>query len=194
MDWKKVGLFWSVFYLILSVIYWLKNINTYHFTIALIFTIIFLVMVMYRIKIPAISVFFLGLSLLWNSLGNLRLLNGSSLYALQNYDLFVHFTGFLFFTLGIITIYFKDYKKQKWVNIVMILFFLLGLGATIEISEYVGFRVLGYGSSWLQFGDGDDGDDFGPWEDSMEDMIANLLGIISGILIFYTYKGVRYDV
>jgi hypothetical protein len=56
----------------------------------------------------------------------------------------------------------------------------MAFGSCVEISEYWGFRFIGYGEGYLGFGAGDNSQNFGPWEDSSQDQTANLAGALLG--------------
>ncbi|MFP4423648.1 MAG: hypothetical protein ACLFP2_00290 [Candidatus Woesearchaeota archaeon] len=177
MDWRDVFGLWVLFYLSLSLFYLFTGIDPAHMFIGIALLISFLIIRRKNWYIPNIIVCFFGISILFNSIGTLPF-NGT-LYGLEHYDVFAHFMGFFFLTLGVT--YF--YPRHG-----IILLSLMGIGAGIEICEYLGFRILGYGSGWLMFGEGDNSQAFGPWQDSMEDMIANLVGIAFGIAVRWLYE------
>ncbi|MFO7710312.1 MAG: hypothetical protein R6V53_00950 [Candidatus Woesearchaeota archaeon] len=177
MDWRTVFGFWVLFYLSIALFYLFTGIDPFHIFIALGLLIFFLVVRRKKWYIPKSVVFFFGISILFNSIGTFPF--GGTLYGLEYYDVFAHFTGFFFLTLGV------TYFYPRYAILVLA---LMGIGAGIEISEFLGFRLFGYGSGWLMFGEGDNSQAFGPWQDSMEDMIANLGGIVLAIAVRWLYE------
>ena len=61
---------------------------------------------------------------------------------------------------------------------------MVAFGAFIEISEYWGFRYIGFGESYLGFGAGDNSQNFGPWENSSLDTTLNFMGGFLAVLIY----------
>ncbi|MGM5487624.1 MAG: hypothetical protein ACQESG_01615 [Nanobdellota archaeon] len=169
---------WVVFYLAISLYYFFTGINTLHLAIGLGAVFLFLYILLRDIRVPVSVVWCVAISIFFNTIGSFPL-NGMILYELPDYDLFAHLMGFLFFTTGMNILY-----KPRQRNILIAILALIGVGAAIELSEYGGFRILGYGSGWLRFGAGDNSTNFGPWQDSMEDMLANLVGILLGMGIY----------
>jgi len=186
MQWKKIAGIWIAIYFVIGMVTYITGIDKLN-----ILTPIALLLLLFiiRTEIPVRSVWAFGFSILLNAIGTLPIYLGGktfTLYSLQNYDLLVHFFGFFFFTLGVILIYFKGRVPAK--AILPLLLAMLGVGAMIEITEYIGYVYLDYGNGWLQFGDGDSDPGFGPWEDSMTDMMSNIMGIMCVIIVYNIFK------
>jgi hypothetical protein len=194
MLWKKIVGCWTAFYLTLSLFYFIFGINKVDIITSLLMLLIFLFVIRWNYYIPAFSVFLIGLSFLLNAIGFIRFQYYNeiiTLYSFPHYDLFVHFTGFILFSTGIYLWYNSKHKNKKLIHLVILSLAIIGTGALIETFEYLGYKLFGHGDSWLEFGEGDSGE-FGPWQDAMEDMIANLFGIITGFsLVYLTKKGIR---
>ena len=145
-----------------------------------------LLLVKFR-NIPSSVIIFIGLSGLPHFFGLIPFqFDGriSSLYddafVIANYDLLSHTIGFLLLTIG-----FLLYNKPKAQSILLIFLALLGIGALIEISEFLGFVIFGVGKGWLMFGASDSSVHHGPWGDAMMDSISNLIGVSLGFVIYY---------
>ncbi|MBW2996296.1 hypothetical protein KY332_03275 [Candidatus Woesearchaeota archaeon] len=108
-----------------------------------------------------------------------------------HYDWIVHAFAILFYSIAVCSMlypYLEKGLKSRMLIFIVLLFFMMGLGAFNEMMEYVGFDVLGYGRGFLEFGAGDSSPVGGPWENSSMDMISNLLGGIIGIGGFLFFK------
>lgn len=101
-----------------------------------------------------------------------------------HYDWIVHTTVAFFGTTAMI-LFLKDNKMTKSFakSATVALLFVMTVGAFVEISEYWGFRVFGFGESYLAFGEGDNSQNFGPWENSSIDSTLNLFGSLIGVAI-----------
>jgi hypothetical protein len=94
------------------------------------------------------------------------------------YDKLMHFFGgfvlvFIFYDL--FQHHFTDGEHHHMILPLCILC-ALGVGAVTEMIEYiVGFRINGAGSGFFAYGVGD----FGEWNDTVWDMVSNLIGALT---------------
>ncbi len=120
------------------------------------------------------------------------------------WDHITHFFGALPFAMlfyRFIEQWFDSHFSRK--NVLLLLFVFLaatGVGALVEIGEFVGFLTLGYGDGALMFGAGDGMPNSdvidaigGGWINEGWDFMYNTLGIITGLVImlaltFFTKK------
>ncbi|MEE9525885.1 MAG: DUF2238 domain-containing protein [Candidatus Woesearchaeota archaeon] len=108
-----------------------------------------------------------------------------------HYDWIVHGSAIFFLSLAACSIFYPYLKKgleSKMLIFVVMLFFMLGLGAFNEMMEYVGYDVLGHGEGFLEFGEGDSSPVGGPWENASMDLLFNLAGGVVGIGGFLLVK------
>lgn len=89
----------------------------------------------------------------------------------------------------------KLFTKRNLFAIITVFFAATGVGALVEVGEFVGYLTLGYGEGALMFGDGDSvgGSDVidtigGGWINASWDMIFNIFGAITGIIIMLCTK------
>jgi uncharacterized membrane protein YjdF len=153
-----------------------------------------------HIRIPAVAAILFGISFLPHLLGLYNIIpydatQIGTLYGAPqlnyHYDWFVHTFASVTMSIAFLMItyrYFIQGFKSNMLIFVIVLFFIIGLGAFNEILEYVGFDALGYGQGFLEFGAGDFSPTQGPWENSMMDMVCNLLGATFGTGFFLLCK------
>ncbi|MBW2966250.1 hypothetical protein KY342_04055 [Candidatus Woesearchaeota archaeon] len=164
------------------------------FAAASIITLFFILHLFIRFKI--IVPIFIGIGFIPHIFGLYPLFGeGISLYGLSSldyhYDWIVHSFGIFCYSIAFCSIiypYLKKGLKSKFLIFILVLFFMLGLGAFNEILEYVGFDVFGYGKGFLEFGDGDSSPYAGPWQNSSMDMVSNLVGGVIGTGSFLLLK------
>jgi len=82
----------------------------------------------------------------------------------------------------------KLFTRKNLFLIITVFFAATGVGALVEVGEFVGYLTLGHGEGALMFGDGDGlgGSDVineigGGWINASWDMIFNIFGAITGI-------------
>lgn len=94
------------------------------------------------------------------------------------------------FITAIVLAYFlaRYLSKNLAISAAIAFSFTITAGAFMEATEYWGFRTIGFGESYLGFGDGDNSQNFGPWENSSIDTTLNILGALAGVLTFAGYK------
>jgi len=184
---KLMLLIYIVLYSVLGIISLLKKeLITVDNFIAAGFCISFLLLTK-KYKITSFTVFFAGLTFLPHILGNLGFYELASLN--YHYDWIVHFITPVFSTLAIMTFLINNKLSKKVITAGFIaLFVSVTFGALIEMSEYWGFRIIGFGEGYLGFGAGDDSSNYGPWENSSQDTSLNFLGSIIGIFLYLTKK------
>lgn len=108
-----------------------------------------------------------------------------------HYDWFVHGFAMFCYTIAFLYMtypYFMKGFKSTFITIILVLFFMQGVGALNEQMEYVGYEMLGYGEGFLEFGDGDISPDAGPWQNASMDMVSNFIGSILGMLAFFIVR------
>ena len=153
----------------------------------------FILVVGRKIEIPPVSVWLFGAGTLLHVAGIFPFkVDGQTLslyYLYANYDILCHLFGFLLFCVGFLYVYYANHKNPSKLDIAIVLLALVGTGSFIEVSEYLGYRLFGFGEGYLRFGEGDNSTNFGPWGDSMTDSIANVLGILIG---FVSYILINY--
>ncbi len=124
------------------------------------------------------------------------------------YDNIVHFIASLvagYLTFNFVTRNLQIKKKARVKNTVFdehkaILIFLVIatvvlFGVLVELVEFAGFMLLGHGDGILFAGSGDVGSTenmAGQYTDTMGDIIVNILGTITGVLIYYYTKYKKY--
>ncbi len=92
----------------------------------------------------------------------------------------------------------KLFTKHNMITIIGVFLAATGVGAMVEISEFIGYLTLGFGEGAFMFGPGDGvaglgGTDLidaigGGWINEGWDFIFNTLGIITGMFIMITIK------
>lgn len=118
---------------------------------------------------------------------------GSSPFPFQ-WDHFTHLAG-LFPVALAFTIFFAQWMEDRFFtrkNLILIIsVFLLasGVGAMIELSEFLGYLSLGFGDGGFQFGPGDGTDAAaindigGGWINTGWDLIYNTIAVVLGIIV-----------
>lgn len=120
------------------------------------------------------------------------------------WDHITHFFGIMPFAMLFFNFFSKwmSKKHKAWSAFLVVIAFLsaMGIGALIEVAEFVGFLSLGYGEGVFYFGAGDSFSDNnaidssehlldkimligGGWFNACWDLICNGIGAIAGILI-----------
>ncbi|MFA6088493.1 MAG: hypothetical protein WC755_01390 [Candidatus Woesearchaeota archaeon] len=188
-NFEKIGIGWITFYSIVFLHYLLTGYQYYEFLgLAALFSIItFLDNGKY---VHSTSLFFVGVAALSHTIGMFNYSGACNPYACVlngNYDFYSHIFGFFFLGLA----FFISLDKYKFKNkilkfqmCILIILALLGFGSMIEISEYTGFVIFGYGNGAFKFGSGDSDTYLGAWGDTSTDMIANGVGSLLGLMIF----------
>jgi hypothetical protein len=129
-----------------------------------------------------ISAFLTGLVFVPNMIGQA----GMYAYNFYNYhwDWVVHPVAAFCFTIACIFFLLDNQLSRSFARAALVTFMTVGaIGALVEMTEYWGFRIVGFGEGYLGFGDGDNSSHFGPWENSSLDTTCNFLGSIAGILL-----------
>ncbi|MBN1386173.1 hypothetical protein JW968_04330 [Candidatus Woesearchaeota archaeon] len=107
------------------------------------------------------------------------------------YDHYTHFFGAFVFCLIVFNYLYETARGngisrgRKLFEIALFSIMIsLGFGSIIEITEYVGFRFFGPGEGILFYGTGD----FGEWQNTILDIIFNLIGALFGSMIMILQK------
>lgn len=103
-----------------------------------------------------------------------------------HYDWIAHFVSSFLGAIIIMNILLhSQYFSNRILITCMITFsVVLAFGVIWEISEYWGFRIFGFGEGYLGFGDGDNSQNFGPWENSSQDSSLNLIGSLLAVVLY----------
>ncbi len=96
---------------------------------------------------------------------------GESIFGIT-FENYMHFFGG--FTIAIIADRFFNEKLSKAKRFTMLVIFALGVGAIVEIIEWIGFIILGRGEGLFYFGVGD----INAWHNTIIDLIFNAFGAI----------------
>ncbi len=147
-----------------------------------------------KYSLPPIFAFFMCFGLFFHSIGFYKFipyneyyigdLYGSALFY-YNYDFFVHFMAYLCAGIALSSFLLPRLAVRRFFACFIIVMALVGTGVMIEITEYTGFRYLGYGMGFMMYGEGDFTEDQGPWDNTILDMTCNLIGSIIGVSLFY---------
>jgi len=86
------------------------------------------------------------------------------------FEHYMHFIGG--FTIAIVTDRAFNEKLSMAKRFVLLIIFALGFGVIAEIIEWAGYKVLGLGEGFFQYGVGDEGG----WDNSIFDLLFNSLG------------------
>lgn len=188
---------WIVFYIVVAMLAFRSD-ERFFDLITYISIFIFILIIGRKINIPSVSVWFFGAATLFHIAGVFPFeLDGKTVslyYLYANYDILCHFGGFLLFCIGFLLLYYANHPNPSKFDIAIVLLALVGAGVLMEVSEYLGYRLFGFGEGYLRFGDGDNSANFGPWGDSMTDTISNILGIVSGFTIYIVSKNMRQKI
>lgn len=184
---KNIAWIWIIFYLLVAILIFRSD-ERFADLVTYVSIFVFILIVGRTIIIPSVSVWLFGAATLTHIAGvfpfNMNGKEVSLYYIYGNYDIFCHLFGFILFSIGLFCLYKANHKNPSKLDITIVLLALVGAGAIIEVSEYVGYRLFGIGEGYLKFGEGDNSNNFGPWGDSMTDSISNIAGILIGF-IFY---------
>jgi hypothetical protein len=152
------------------------NIHEFFFYAAVIYAVIlFFWMKLRHTKIPLYILILFEMMILLHFAAAFIEVHGHRLYDLRifeiRFDKFVHF--FNAFIGTIITFYFFQKNKGKLTSfiIMMSVFSVLGIGAIIEIAEYIVTLTVAHNG-------------VGAYNNNMLDLVANLLGSVTAVLLF----------
>ena len=140
-----------------------------------------------RFKANPLIAFFAGFIFMPHMVGALGLYS-SPLFN-YHYDKFVHLTTAFLAVIVIMNVMLnKKNNLNKFFTVSAIAFcIVITFGAFVEVTEYWGFRAVGFGEGYLGFGSGDNSKNFGPWEDSSLDSTFNIVGSLIGAIIYGGY-------
>ena len=116
------------------------------------------------------------------------------------YDYYTHFIGG--FVLALIIYNYLDKchsnRNYRYMNKITVIFLTImavaGLGTLIEITEFAGYKLFGTGEGIFLWGVGDGAEIlFGTdipreWINTMWDLINNLIGAITGVLVIFSAR------
>jgi len=149
-----------------------------------------------RFRFNKLVPLFLGLTFIFHALGFYRIIpygdgQVAMLYGAPqlwyHYDWIVHAGGFFFATLAACLLFYNPIRKGLKSHALASLVFVLaivGIGALIEVTEFAGFNLVGYGEGFLLLGDGDFALKESVWDNSSMDQLSNLIGAVSGMIIY----------
>lgn len=147
--------------------------------------------------------FALNLALIVHNMGSFGLYELK--WGVFAYDNLVHFlasivAAYIVFNYIARSLHVLDRQKVKKsvidehmiVTMLLVMASVAMLGALVEIMEFAGWKYLGPGDGMLFVGAGDGGYSDSEWatqyEDTMEDIVINILGAAVGVIIFYKMK------
>jgi uncharacterized membrane protein YjdF len=109
-------------------------------------------------------------------------LYGNNIFGIP-FEHYMHFFGG--FTIATITDRLFNEKLHKAKRFLLLIIFSLGIGAIVEITEWIGFKILGPGEGLFYFGAGD----FDSWHNTIKDLIFNASGAtLMGIRTLFRKK------
>jgi len=191
---RRVAWGWIAFFALFTVFQFLRGKRLFDY-VAYIIILAALLALNKRFTLPVVTVWCVGLATLMHALGTIAFtyqgVADVSLYHDMffwgNYDLFTHCYGLALFSFGML-VWFYDHHKPTPLLVTVSALALIGSGALIEMTEFAGYRLFGFGWGAFAFGAGDNSANFGPWGDSMTDLYANLVGIAIGFLIWALWR------
>jgi len=199
---KKIFSFFILIFLILTI---------YNFVIGSdwlfdnILTIILLILVFYfnkKLKLNNLSYVMLNIALLSHNLGTFGFYSLS--LGIISYDDAVHFLSSLvgaWIIFNFVTSFHLKFiqaavKENRTLLIILVIAFAIFFGTLVEILEFAGFSYFGPGEGILFTGAGDYGkfgDPATQYNDTMTDIIVNVIGSTVGALFFYvTHRKKKY--
>jgi uncharacterized membrane protein YjdF len=123
------------------------------------------------------------------------------------YDYITHFVGIFSITLiiaNLLSYYLlkdKKFRTKDWVILLLVVLSGLGVGSLVETIEFGGYLVWGMGEGFFQFGTGDyvalsqetNLVDIvgGGYFDAMGDLVVNLIGALSAVLVYLCYFKIK---
>ncbi len=196
---RQVAWGWIAFFALFTIVQYLRGKFLFDY-IAYIAIISALLLASRRFTVPTATVWCFGMATMMHAIGTIAFtyhgIPEVSLYHDMffggNYDLFTHFYGLCVFTVGMLIWFFEHHKPTPLLMFTVGLA-MIGSGALIEMTEFAGYSLFGFGWGAFAFGAGDNSMNFGPWGDSMTDLYANLIGIMLGFFVwtlvtFYTRR------
>lgn len=199
---RKAILFWIFFSIIVSIVFFILGVRLSDYAVYVALFLLLYIIASF-IELPSLAVWLIGISTIPHLAGIYPINNaiiGQSLYSSNlfsgNYDLFTHFTGFMLLSIALIIIYNRNSSSNnnKFFAYAAIFFAAMGIGLVIEVAEFIGYSMFGFGGGAFMFGAGDNSYNFGPWGDSMTDSIANIAGIMLGFVLYYVIFSFRRNV
>jgi uncharacterized membrane protein YjdF len=123
------------------------------------------------------------------------------------YDYITHFVGIFSITLiiaNLLSYYLlkdKKFRTKDWVILLLVVLSGLGVGSLVETIEFGGYLAWGMGEGFFQFGTGDyvalsqeaNLVDIvgGGYFDAMGDLVVNLIGALSAVLVYLCYFKIK---
>lgn len=164
-----------------------------------IFLIIVLFLLYTKIRLTPLSYSLVCFSLIVHNLGTFGFYANPPLFNIP-YDYITHILGIFSATIIIANflsfslIKSKKFKFNDFTVLIVVFLAALGIGALVETMEFAGYLVWGQGEGFFQFGSGDyteiNNIDFltqivgGGYFDTMEDLICNIVGALSAVILF----------
>lgn len=196
---SRIAIIWIVLYVLVGIYLYITRGELrpdFFAAIAIFLMIIFVKIKKFELTAPA--VLFLGLATMPHLIGIFPIETAEGVFTVYgsgflegNYDMLAHFIGCFFLALSLLNLFYHNYPKASKLGILLIFLAVLGIGSMLEMSEYIGYKVWGFGEGVFQFGEGDNSDAFGPWGDSSTDMIANLDGTAVAFIAYHLIRRLR---
>lgn len=188
---KRILLAYLLFFLILGIWSLFKKELTAIDRFSFAFLYFLFILIEKRYNISPLTAFLAGLIFVPHEIG----LMGFYSSPIWNYnpDFIIHILTAFFSTYVILSFLLQNSSSKFFTSAIIAISIIITFGALIETLEYWGFITIGMGEGYLGFGDGDNSQNFGPWEDSSSDTTANFLGSFLAVLIFWlvrTFKNI----
>jgi len=191
----KVLWFWIAFYGLFTIFMGLFN-DLWLFDYVAYIAILLAVTIFARnITIPAMSLFLFGLCAIPHTIGTIPFMYDGQVVSLYHdvffggyYDKFTHAFGFMILAIGFLHFYMTNYPKADGWQQMTVFFALMGIGAIVEMAEFIGYSIFGFGWGTFAFGEGDAIPYFGAWGDSATDLMANMFGVALGFIAYHLWQ------
>jgi hypothetical protein len=188
---RNIFLAYFIFYFILGIYYLInKRLVAVDAFIAAAFC-LFFIYINKKYSLSTFTAFIAGFIFMPHIIGVFGLYGYAKIH--YHYDWIAHFTSTLIATIAILNFLYsqKYFSKRLFSACLIALSVIVTFGAFMEMSEYWGFRFIGFGEGYLGFGQGDNSQNFGPWENSSLDTTFNFVGSLFAVLVYALYVFVK---
>ena len=174
-----------VFFLVYNTIQEIKQLGQFYWEIDAAFSLLglwALYSLRHKIRLHPFHYFLFGFFLSTHLLGAFRAYDMD--FGMIEYDMVMHwFAGLVAALLFFRGFNLKGKVKKEWPKYLLIAILILGLSTFHEIIEGLGAILIGDGGGVLGFGPGDWGE-----FDLQKDYVANVIGVLCGILPYVWYR------
>lgn len=144
-----------------------------------------LIIIEKRYNISPLTAFLAGLIFVPHEIGLFGFYSSPILN--YNADLILHILTTFLSAYVLLNFLLQNTNNKFLASAIMAISITITIGALIEALEYWGFITIGMGEGYLGFGEGDNSQNFGPWEDSSSDTTANFFGSFLAVLIYWLF-------